>query len=161
MPGRRFGSVRKRVFISAKALTTRPDLSSGVGAAVDAALASAAIDGAEIGMVSLSTTLATNALVEGQGGRVALIYVGFRAKDVEAQGLSDGLAGDPVCVLDGGHNHDGSEAAALDETALDDFLEKHKQDVLHVYGVSARYDSEVHCILMVLERAQFRNTEAF
>jgi N-methylhydantoinase A/oxoprolinase/acetone carboxylase beta subunit len=30
--------------------------------------------GGEVALVSLSTTLATNALVEGQGGRVALVF---------------------------------------------------------------------------------------
>lgn len=57
-----------RVVASAKSLTTRPDLSVGVGRAIDAAIAQADVSPSEIGMVSLSTTLATNALVEGQGG---------------------------------------------------------------------------------------------
>ena len=106
------------VLARAKALTTRHDLAVGVGEAVRSVLAASDVDAAEIGMASLSTTLATNALVEGQGGRVALIYVGFAQKDLETQGLADALAGDPVCVLAGGHNHDGSQANALDETAL-------------------------------------------
>ncbi len=66
-----------RVVASAKSLTTRPDLSAGVGAAIDAAIAVAGIAPAQVGLVSLSTTLATNALVEGQGGRVALVFIGF------------------------------------------------------------------------------------
>ncbi len=126
------------VLARAKALTTRQDLAIGVGAAVRAVLAQARIDPSEVGMASLSTTLATNALVEGQGGRVALIYVGFRAKDLEAQGLADGLAGDPVCVLEGGHNHDGSEAATLDEQALLAFLETHNEDVSG-FAVAAQF----------------------
>ncbi|MEO9576493.1 MAG: hydantoinase/oxoprolinase family protein [Tateyamaria sp.] len=126
------------VLARAKALTTRHDLAIGVGAAVRAVLAQAQIDPSEVGLASLSTTLATNALVEGQGGRVALIYVGFRAKDLEAQGLADGLAGDPVCVLEGGHNHDGSEAATLDEQALLAFLETHKEDVSG-FAVAAQF----------------------
>ena len=117
------------VLARAKALTTRNNLAIGVGEAVRAVLRDAGVDAAQVGMASLSTTLATNALVEGQGGRVALIYVGFRARDLEAQGLAAGLAGDPVCVLAGGHNHDGSETVALDEPALIAFLETHKADV--------------------------------
>ena len=38
-----------------------------------------------LALVSLSTTLATNALVEGQGGRVALIFVGFDDDDLELE----------------------------------------------------------------------------
>lgn len=118
-----------RVLARAKALTTRHDLAVGVGCAVRAVLEEARVDPDEVGMASLSTTLATNALVEGQGGRVALIYVGFREQDLEAQGLADALGGDPVCVLAGGHRHDGSEAAPLDEVTLLAFLETHKCDV--------------------------------
>ena len=61
----------------AKSLTTRADLSLGIGRAVDAALEGAGVAASEVAMVSLSTTLATNALVEGQGGRVALVFEFF------------------------------------------------------------------------------------
>ena len=117
------------VIASAKALTTRADLAIGVGNAVSAALAQSGVAPSEIAMASLSTTLATNALVEGQGGRVALIYVGFRARDLAAHGLEEALCGDPSLLLTGGHDHAGAEVAALDEAALLAFLETHKRDV--------------------------------
>jgi N-methylhydantoinase A/oxoprolinase/acetone carboxylase beta subunit len=117
------------VIASAKALTTRADLAVGVGNAVSAVLAQSGVAADQIAMASLSTTLATNALVEGQGGRVALIYVGFRAPDLEAHGLSEALRGDPCLLLTGGHDHAGAEVAPLDETALIAFLETHRVDV--------------------------------
>lgn len=119
----------EHVIASAKALTTRQDLAIGVGGAVRAVLEQAGVNAADVSMASLSTTLATNALVEGQGGRVALIYIGFREKDLEGHGLKDALKGDPFIVLNGGHHHDGSEANALDETTLTAFLETHKSEV--------------------------------
>jgi len=76
----------------------------------------------DISLASLSTTLATNALVEGQGGRVGLIYIGFDARDLVTHGLQEALKGDPVIVLRGGHDHSGSEVAPLDEAALRDWL---------------------------------------
>jgi N-methylhydantoinase A/oxoprolinase/acetone carboxylase beta subunit len=103
---------------SAKSLTTRQDLAIGVGGAVRAVLAQSGVAPGEIAMAALSTTLATNALVEGQGGRVGLVYIGFDARDLEAHGLAQALAGDPVLVLAGGHLHSGAEAAPLDEAAL-------------------------------------------
>ena len=103
------------VLASAKALTTRHDLAEGIGAAVQAVLTTSGLSGSEIGMAALSTTLATNALVEGQGERVGLIFIGFRAADLEKHGVSDALKGDPVCVLDGGHDHSGTQARPLDE----------------------------------------------
>lgn len=117
------------VIASAKSLTTRHDLAIGVGNAVRAVLAEADIEPSEIALASLSTTLATNALVEGQGGRVALIYIGFRERDLEARGLADALKGDPAIVLAGGHNHAGGEAVPLDEAGLMAFLETQKDEV--------------------------------
>ncbi|NNK16695.1 MAG: hydantoinase/oxoprolinase family protein, partial [Sulfitobacter sp.] len=126
------------VIASAKSLTTRHDLAIGVGNAVRAVLADAGVDPSEISMASLSTTLATNALVEGQGGRVGLIYIGFREKDLEAHGLSDALKGDPSIVLQGGHNHAGAEANPLDEAALRAFLETHK-DTVSGFAVASQF----------------------
>ncbi|MEN9409641.1 MAG: hypothetical protein RL216_1615 [Pseudomonadota bacterium] len=108
-----------RVIGSAKSLTTRGDLALGVGRAVDAALAQAGVRPGEVALVSLSTTLATNALVEGQGGRVALVFIGFSDADLERGGLVEALKGDPVIRLAGGHNHAGIEAAKLDLVALE------------------------------------------
>lgn len=113
------------VIASAKSLTTRTDLAIGMGKAIQAVLGQAGIAPADVSMASLSTTLATNALVEGQGGRVALIYIGFRESDLERHGLRDALKGDPTLAMAGGHNHAGGQAADLDLDALRDFLESH------------------------------------
>jgi N-methylhydantoinase A/oxoprolinase/acetone carboxylase beta subunit len=111
------------VIASAKALTTRVDLAIGIGEAVRAVLAQAGMAPADVAMASLSTTLATNALVEGQGGRVGLVYIGFAARDLETHGLAEALRGDPVLVLQGGHSHAGTEIAPLDVAALEAWLE--------------------------------------
>jgi N-methylhydantoinase A/oxoprolinase/acetone carboxylase beta subunit len=110
--------VGNRILGKAKALTSRHDLAVGIGQAVDAALAAAGVAAAEVALVSLSTTLATNALVEGQGSRVALVFIGFDAGDLARGGLTEALKGDPVLHLAGGHTHAGTEAVALDMAAL-------------------------------------------
>ena len=117
------------VIASAKALTTRADLAIGVGAAIRAVLDQSGTRPEEIALASLSTTLATNALVEGQGGRVGLVFIGFREGDLEKHGLRDALKGDPAVVLSGGHSHAGSEVEALDVSRLSAFLEKHSGSV--------------------------------
>ncbi|GAB1380258.1 hydantoinase/oxoprolinase N-terminal domain-containing protein [Pararhodobacter aggregans] len=112
-----------RVLASAKALTSRPDLSHGIGGAIDAVLADApGIAPGEIGLVSLSTTLATNALVEGQGTRAALVVIGFAPADIARAGLAEALGDDPLIALSGGHTHAGTEAAPLDTGALESAL---------------------------------------
>ncbi|NHB78110.1 hydantoinase/oxoprolinase family protein [Rhodobacter calidifons] len=103
----------------AKALTSRQDLAVGIGQAVDAAIAAAGVRPQDIALVSLSTTLATNALVEGQGARVALVFIGFDDADLTRAGLTEALKGDPVVRLPGGHTHAGTEAAPLDLAALE------------------------------------------
>ena len=61
----------RTVLATAKALTTRADLSIGVSRAIEAVLAAWGGDLSVISRVTLSTTLATNAVVEGVGGRPA------------------------------------------------------------------------------------------
>lgn len=125
-----------RVIAQAKALTTRPDLAPGIGAAIDAVLAKAG--GAQVAMVSLSTTLATNALVEGQGGRVALVLIGFDAADTRRAGLTEALAGDPLIALAGGHEHSGAQTAVLDLAALEKALADLPEG-LTGFAVAARF----------------------
>lgn len=113
----------REVIASAKSLTTRRDLAIGIGGAVESVLAESGVDPSEISLASLSTTLATNALVEGQGGRVGLVYIGFAEKDLAAHSLLEALKGDPALVIAGGHDHSGEAATALDLAALDAWLE--------------------------------------
>ncbi|SFB54770.1 N-methylhydantoinase A/oxoprolinase/acetone carboxylase, beta subunit [Rhizobium sp. NFR07] len=109
------------VIAKAKSLTTRHDLSRGVAGAVEAALGKTSISASEIAMVSLSTTLATNALVEGQGGLAALVMIGFGPDDIARGGLSEALGPDPVIFLAGGHDVHGNETT-LDMTSLEEAL---------------------------------------
>lgn len=127
----------QEVIASAKSLTTRHDLALGIGAAIAAVLESSGAAVSEIGMASLSTTLATNALVEGQGGRVGLVYVGFQERDLEAHGLREALNGDPALVIAGGHNHAGGQVNPLDTEALSAWLET--DHGISAYAVAAQF----------------------
>ena len=63
----------RKVLCKAKALTTKDDLTTGIKNCLDQ-LEFDRLE--EITLISLSTTLATNAIVEGRGGRVALALYG-------------------------------------------------------------------------------------
>ncbi|MER9593157.1 hydantoinase/oxoprolinase family protein, partial [Mesorhizobium australicum] len=52
----------------------------------------------------------TNALVEGQGGRVALVMIGFSETDLARDGLKAALGTDPVVFCPGGHDVHGNTA---------------------------------------------------
>lgn len=105
------------VLASAKSLTTRHDLSQGIAEAV-AALGEPLAAEPKVDMVSLSTTLATNASVEGQGSPVCLVLIGQDADVLARFGLGEALGGDPVVHVGGGHGYDGSEQQPLDEAAV-------------------------------------------
>ncbi|MDW6025177.1 hydantoinase/oxoprolinase family protein [Mesorhizobium sp. BAC0120] len=109
------------VVAKAKSLTTRHDLAIGISGAVDAVLTKAAVEPTAVKLVSMSTTLATNALVEGQGGRVALVMIGFGEADLNRDGLKSALGHDPVVFCGGGHDVHGN-AAPLDLSALETAL---------------------------------------
>ena len=114
-----FDERSEQVVASAKALTTRHDLAVGIRGAAEAVLAGSGVDPASIALVSLSTTLATNALVEGQGGRVGLVLVGFDEAAAARAGIADALRGDPCVRIAGGHDAAGRQSEALDLAALD------------------------------------------
>ena len=92
-----------RIVTKAKALTTKENLSIGVR---NSLLNLDFIDYKKISMVSLSTTLATNAVVENKGGEAGLIIIGPKT-DIEV----------PVTkkiILTGGHDIHGIPLADLD-----------------------------------------------
>jgi N-methylhydantoinase A/oxoprolinase/acetone carboxylase beta subunit len=122
----------------AKALTTRHDLSIGIGNAIDAAMQAAGAGPDEIAMVSLSTTLATNAIVEGLGDRVGLVLIGFDEADLARAGLRDALGEDRVLLIAGGHDAHGSEAAALDLAAIPGWLAADAQ-AAGAFAVAGRF----------------------
>lgn len=109
------------VVASAKALTTRGDLSIGVSQAIADALAAMpeTIAVGDINLVSVSTTLATNAVVEGHGSPVGVLLIGFDANMVERSGIAGAFTGMPVARIAGGHDHSGEELVPLDAAALE------------------------------------------
>ena len=113
-------SASGQVRAKAKAPTTRHDLSVGIAAAAGVALEQSGVDPSSIELVSISTTLATNALVEGQGGRVGLIMIGFGPDDLAKAGLGQALGSDPVAFVPGGHDVHGKPAPFDLDAAADD-----------------------------------------
>ena len=102
----------------AKAPTTHDDLAVGIGQAIERVLAAGSVDPSAIGFVSLSTTLATNALVEGRGRPAALVMIGFEEAVLDRGGLREAIGRDSVVMVAGGHTPYGAEAEPLDTEAL-------------------------------------------
>lgn len=111
-------SVSGEIIGKAKAFTTREDLAIGIRKCIGN-LGSAHYD--EIGLVVLSTTLATNAIVEGKGCRVGLVLIGHEA--------IGNVPAHMIAVVPGGHNVYGQEQEELDLPALVEALTKMKGKV--------------------------------
>ena len=91
----------KEIISRSKALTTHDDLLKGIVDSIDGLRSHENIQ-----LVSLSTTLATNSVVEGKGCRVGLLTIGKRIVpdlDVSSIGFVDGefdMRGNIVTELD-------------------------------------------------------------
>ncbi|MDB6089341.1 MAG: hypothetical protein JWN85_2125 [Gammaproteobacteria bacterium] len=129
----------RRVVASAKALTTHWDLSIGLGGAIRAVL-EALPEGARrehISLVSVSTTLATNAVVENRFSPICTILIGFDDQMVERSGLKR-EGGGVVVRVRGGHEPTGQESEPLDESALDAAVRQFGSEV-EAFAVAAQF----------------------
>ena len=102
----------RQVVAAAKCLTTPFDLAQGIGGALDRLPAEmlAAVD-----LVSLSTTLTTNSVVEGKGAPVCVLLAGYDALQIKSSGLIELLGTDAIESLPGGHDAGGAALMPIDE----------------------------------------------
>ena len=126
---------RKQVIAAAKSLTTRFDLAVGIGGALDK-LPQDALD--KVALVSLSTTLTTNSVVEGKGSPVCVLLAGYDAAQIKASGMVELLGADAIVSLPGGHDAGGNPITALDEEASKDAILKHASRV-SAFAISASF----------------------
>ena len=101
----------RQVVAKNKSLTTAYDLTVGIGNAISS-LPEELL--ASVNLVSLSTTLSTNSVVEGRGAPVSVLLPGYNESQVLKSGIYDILDRDLVNLLEGGHDAMGVEQVALD-----------------------------------------------
>ena len=125
----------RQVVAASKSLTTRFDLAQGISASLDG-LPQALL--AQVDLVSLSTTLTTNSVVEGKGAPVCALLVGYDAQQIKTSGLGDLLGLDAIESLAGGHDAGGLPLCALDEAACRAAIAKHAGRV-SAFAISATF----------------------
>lgn len=123
------------VLRSAKTLTTYDDLSCGIAEVIKQI---ANVSPSSIRMVSVSTTLATNSIVEGRGGKVCLLLLGYDRGVVESFGLDGNFATDFQFYVPGGHTIDGAEKQPLDEDYVIRIVEDLK-DTVDSFAISGYF----------------------
>ena len=102
----------RQVVAAAKSLTTAFDLSQGIGSALDRLPPEML---ARVDLVSLSTTLTTNSVVEGKGAPVCVLLAGYDAAQIKSSGLVELLGSDAIVSLPGGHDAGGVALLPIDE----------------------------------------------
>jgi len=112
----------RQVVAASKSLTTRFDLSQGIASALEGLPKDLL---SQVDLVSLSTTLTTNSVVEGKGAPVCALLVGYDAQQIKTSGLADLLGNDGIESLSGGHDAGGLPLCALDESACRAAIAKH------------------------------------
>ena len=105
----------RQVIATAKTLTTRHDLTECILKVLDDLLPD---DPGQIRLVSISTTLATNAIVEGKGRPVALFLLGYDPDLVQRFRFEGHFATSNYYYFQGGHNLHGEAQAPLELEAI-------------------------------------------
>ena len=128
------------VLCSAKALTTREDLSIGLGGAIRAILAKLPVpySRGDVRLVSVSTTLATNAVVEQRFSPICSILIGFDEAMATRSGLRAAQDSSPVECVGGGHSAVGDEQQPLDVEAVRAVIARHDHRV-EAYAVAGSF----------------------
>jgi len=125
----------KQIVNAEKSLTTRFDLSLGIGDVIDR-LPAAALT--RVSMVSLSTTLTTNSVVEDLGAPVCVLLPGYSEEQVRQSGLLEILPAQLVVTLPGGFDAVGCEHKPLDEDGAREAIEKLKGQV-SAFAISSMF----------------------
>lgn len=132
------------VAFKTKVPTNHDDLGACVSTALGNVIDGSRLSAEDIGLVSISTTLATNAIVEGAGRPAGLITIGFDETAIDRGGLRSALGEDPVISLRGGHSSHGLEVNELDLDALrTSVLDiEHRVDAFAVVGAFSVRNSD-------------------
>ncbi len=116
----------REVLATHKSLTTKRDFAIGIERVIEGIVIE---DPSEIRMVSVSTTLATNAIAEGKGRRVALLLVGYDPELISSFDLGARFATPNYYYFQGGHDLYGREKQELDLPSILDAVNQVKHDV--------------------------------
>lgn len=116
-----------------KTPTTHADLAIGISAAIDGLQG---VDPRQINLVALSTTLATNAAIEGLGGRVCALLIGYEEAMLRRYGLARRIHAAALEFIPGRHDVFGEERAPLDEDALRGAVER-QRDYVDAFAISS------------------------
>jgi len=122
----------RKILSKAKALTTKENLTIGI---IQSLQNLSQENLKDIQLVSLSTTLATNACVEGNSSKGKLVLIGYDRQILKELRTKYGLPeGEDMILITGGHGQQGQVVAEPDWTELEVQVRRTVQDT-DAYGV--------------------------
>jgi N-methylhydantoinase A/oxoprolinase/acetone carboxylase beta subunit len=122
----------QKLLAKAKSPTTHQELSVGILGAVDEVLACSEFTIQEICLVGISTTLATNSILEGRGSEVGLIGIGWRPDGRQELGAKS------CAFVQGSFDTRGREVEPLDEQEVAEAVDRMAPEV-EAFAVSGLF----------------------
>ena len=126
---------KKGIVALSKAPTTQHDLTVGIRNSVSGLLKKTSPN---VQLVSLSSTLATNAVIEGKGRAAGLILIGYDDDILESELFTSVGEENTFFRVDGGHLISGEEKRPLDKQKIQEFVKENK-DRVSAFAVSGYF----------------------
>ncbi len=111
------------IIAKGKSPTTYDDLAEGISSAIDLVLQQGGIEPSTIKMVGISTTLATNSLLQGKGGEVGLVGIGWKPDPEWSFGVKHQR------FIKGGYDSIGRQSEPMDPQELERAILEVSEDV--------------------------------
>jgi len=119
-----------------KTETTHHDLAICIKETIKNLLAN--VQEEKIARICVSTTLATNMILENKGGKVALILIGYDHDLMKKYRFYDRLGAQAVGLFAGGHDVKGKQKEELDVKGIESFVKQHTKEV-DAFAVSSYF----------------------
>lgn len=131
----------RQVLKKVKTLTTKHDLSICILKVLDELIEP---DNYMVKLVSISTTLATNAIAEGKGGKVALFLLGYDPELIHNFKFADQFGTPDFYYFQGGHDLSGNPQGPLDEIRIQEISEElnYQVDAIAISGYFSPFNNQ-------------------
>jgi len=116
----------RKVVAFSKTLTTRENLTHGI---IKALKDFHIEDQSKVGLVGISSTLATNSIAEGKMRKAVLLLIGYDRKLIATYNLASKFPTRNLAHFKGGHTTQGLEKEPLDLEGIKAWVARHKEEV--------------------------------
>ena len=154
-----YDCVDKRIVASVKIPTEHASYAKAIDNSLKALTASIDDNGSEVASVNISTTVSTNALLEGKGEPSNLILIGFDRYPHIVSDIEGAIGPSSVLKVRGGHTGWGKERETFDPRAVENFAKDHRGELFTVSSMysprNPRHETAAKEILLANVNSRF------